>query len=531
MRKRVLIVDDELFFLEAIDEILRASGYETVRAADGASALEQAADPRIAVVVLDVRLPDMDGISVLAKLRAERPELPVIMLSASTDQEIVLEALRLGASDYLAKPLHDEELALAVGRGVDGHEATAGRRRLQARVERLVEQMERLSQLVRWAAPVERADVLRKGIVDAAAAVFEASRVSLMLADEEREWIAVVACRGVDVDRETLSPRKVGEGASGRCFEEGNVLCVPDVREDARFAGRGAGQYGGAAFAVVPLVCLGEPVGVLCLTDAADEQGFSAEEANVLRLLGMQVSEFLAADPEVVRILEAASTLEAEGVGDALGGASGRANLRADGDGELARAICEAVAAEVEPARVLRLALGSVARVLGAGPVALYLYAPDGGSLRREAEIEGSAGGDRERLPLDRGLVGTVCQTGGLVATAEPGADARFDARVDTAADGVPRALLCVPIKLRDKVVGIFRAFFDGPAGRAIGHPGAAGRFAAGERPSARTAEVLSAALSAAVRNVLLYRSLLQSIEELASARRAARGEGGAPRG
>ena len=512
MRNRVLIVDDELFFLEAIDEILRENGYETVRAADGAAALEHVADPSVSVVVLDVRLPDMDGISVLARIRETRPELPVIMLSASTDQEIVLEALRLGASDYLAKPLHDEELVLAVGRGIDGHEASAGRRRLQDRIERLVESMERLSQLVRWAAPAERADVLRKGIVDSAAVVFRAQRVSLMLADEDRDWLSVVECRGVDVARETLTPRKVGEGASGRCFAEGTVICVPDVSADTRFAGRGAGNYQRAAFAVVPLVCLGEPVGVLCLTDGDDEHGFSVEEANVLRLLGMQVSEFLAADPEVERILEAANTLDAEGIG----GSSSRSQARLDPDAELARAVCEAVAAEVEPARVLRMALSSVSRVLGAAPVALYLLTPDapgGASLTREAGIDGSATGDRESLPSNRGLTGTVCQTGCPVAAADPAADPRFDARVDTAADGATRGLLCVPIKLRDKVVGVLRAFFD-----------------AGSGPSPRTAEVLSAVLSAAVRNVLLYRSLLQSIEELASARRDARRDGGAPR-
>lgn len=505
MRNRVLIVDDELFFLEAIDEILSEHGYETLRAEDGAAALERMHDPSVSVVVLDVRLPDMDGITVLERIRKERPEVPVIMLSASTDQEVVLEALRLGATDYLAKPLHDEELVLAVGRGIDGHEATSGRRRLQARVDRLVDQMEKLAQLVRWAAPAERADVLRRGIVDAAAAVFEASRVSLMLADEEREWLAVVACRGIDVARETLSPRKVGEGASGRCFAEGVVVSVPDVARDSRFAGRGAGAYASAAFALVPLVCLGEPVGVLCLTEGLDERGFSPAESNVLRLLGMQVSEFLAADPEVERILEAANTLDAEGVSGSLS----RGSLRSDGDGELARAICEAVAAEIEPARILRLALGAVSRVLGAAPVSLYLQAPDGVSLRREAEIAGSAGGDRESLPLDRGLTGSVCSAGGLVATEAPARDARFASDVDTAADGAVRGLMCVPVKLRDKVVGVLRAHFEG-----------------GVRPSPRTGEVLSAAISAAVRNVLLYRSLLQSIEELASARRDARGEG-----
>lgn len=211
-RNRVLIVDDEVFFLEAIDEILSAANFETIKVKDGESALVAVADPKIGVVVLDVRLPDMDGIQVLAAIRELRPELSIIMLSASTDQEIVLEALRLGARDYLAKPLHDEELTLAVGRALDGFEATVGRKRLSGRIDRLVTGMDRLSQLVRLATPDERVAVLRQGIVDAASAVLQTSRVSLMLADEQCEWLAVVATRGVDVSLETLSARKVGEG-------------------------------------------------------------------------------------------------------------------------------------------------------------------------------------------------------------------------------------------------------------------------------------------------------------------------------
>src|SRR5690606_32107274 len=136
---------------------------------------------------------------------------------------------------------------------------------------------------------------------------------------------------------------------------------------------RSPGRYRAGAFAIVPLVCLGEPVGVVCLTEARDEQGFASDEANVLRLLGMQGSEFLAADPEVERILEAASTLDVEGVSGGLS----RASLRPDGDAELARAICEAASAEVEPGRILRKALGSISRALGAAPVALHLQTPD----------------------------------------------------------------------------------------------------------------------------------------------------------
>ncbi len=499
-RSRVLIVDDEIFFLEAIDEILTDSGFETLRAEDGESAFEMAADPSIGVVVLDVRLPDMDGIQVLACIREMRPDLAIIMLSASTDQEIVLEALRLGACDYLGKPLHDEELALAVGRALDGYEANAERKRLRQRIDRLVEGMERLSQLVRLAAPEERVEVLRQGIVDSASVVLRTSRASLMLADTDREWLSVVASRGVDVSRETMTARKIGEGASGTCFSEGSVLCVPDVEIDSRFSGRGPGNYESSAFAVVPLVCLGVPVGVLCLTEGAEEE-LTLEETNVLRLLGMQISEFLAADPEVERLLASANAAGAEGIG------SFDLVEPIDGDADLARAVCEAIAAEVEPERVLRMALGAVATRLGAAPVSLYLQSTDGSTLDLEAEVDGGVVGDREQLPLDRGLVGGVSQTGQLVAVESPQDDSRFDSAVDTPTDGLARPMICVPIRLRDKGVGILRVFLE-----------------QGRPASPQTAEILAASFSAAVRNVLLYRSVLQGIEEVAEARRASRG-------
>lgn len=497
-RNDVLIVDDELFFLEAIDQILSSAGFRTVRAEDGEGALEIAMAPAIGVVVLDVRLPDIDGIQVLARLREQRPDLSVIMLSASTDQEIVLEALRLGACDYLAKPLHDEELVLAVGRALDSHAANAERRRLRSQIDRLAEGMEGLSQLLRLADPGERAAFLRQGIVDAASRILRASRVSLMLADADGQRLSVVATRGSELDAEGMASRKPGEGASGLAFAEGRVLSVADVRQDARFAGRAPDRYQRGAFAIVPLICLGVPVGVLCLTECAEDDAFGCEETSLLRLLGMQVSEFLAADPDVEALLQASSVIGIEGVDS-----SAEADGDADADAELARAVCDAVASEVEPERVLRRALSAVSSRLGAAPVSLHLLSSDGSRLEIEAEADGGRRGDRLSLGIGEGLTGLVCQNGQLVAVDVPEEEGRFRAAVDTASDGVARPYLCVPIKLREKLVGVLRVFLE-----------------PGHRTSPRTGEVLAAAFSAAVRNVLLYRSLVQSIEEMAEARR-----------
>ena len=97
-------------------------------------ALEAAGDPSIGVVILDIQLPDQSGLEVFRQLRDTRPDLRVIILSAHTDQETVLEALRLGAFDYLAKPIHEEELALAVRRALETFGIASGWSRLRRRI-------------------------------------------------------------------------------------------------------------------------------------------------------------------------------------------------------------------------------------------------------------------------------------------------------------------------------------------------------------------------------------------------------------
>jgi GAF domain-containing protein len=161
----------------------------------------------------------------------------------------------------------------------------------------------------------------------------------------------------------------------------------------------------------------------------------------------------------------------------------------------------------VEPERLIDSALRPVAQALSATPVSLHLVDGRSGELALEGQRDEGGISDRPRLPRDRGLTGTVLQTGCLVATDHPESDPRFDPEVDTPQGGRAGPILCIPLKIRNKVLGVARAFPDPQVGA-----------------SARAAEVLAAALSAAVRNILLYRSLLESIEDLARARREAGG-------
>jgi DNA-binding response OmpR family regulator/putative methionine-R-sulfoxide reductase with GAF domain len=517
----ILVVDDESPYREAVGRALAAEGLEWVEADGAAAALEAAADPAIGVVVLDVGLPDTDGCVALERLLALRPGLRVVMLSDVADQDRILDALRLGACDYLAKPIHDEELVLAVRRAADAFTVASSWTKLRGRLDRLVARMEEVGRAETSPEDAERLALLHEGIAQAASEVLEAEKTSLMALDPDGGTLRVLACVGRDRKPEDLEPVAAGEGISGAVLANGEPLLVTDVGSDPRIRGAADdGRYATSSFVVAPLIGASGPLGVLCATDRFAGDAFGAEDLALLRLLAAQSAALLAASraPSVEADtdgLDATTVVDVtEPVTEPVASAAHTAEVlekdeadALDRDAELARTICEAATDEVEAERVIEGALRPIGALLPAAPVSLFLLDPGDGELRKEGEHDGGLVGDRERLDRGRGLTGSVLQTGQVVATARPEADPRFDAEVDTAFDGRPRPYLCVPVKLRGKVVGVLRAFLPDD-----------------EEPSARTAEVLGAALSAAVRNALLYRSLLDAIEEVAEARRAARG-------
>jgi two-component system, OmpR family, response regulator len=111
---RILIVEDEARIRDFVARGLEAEGYTTVGAGNGASGLQLALDEEFDLVVLDLLLPGLDGLSLLQRLRDHRPELPVLILSARSDLQTKLRGFELGASDYLAKPFSLDELIARV---------------------------------------------------------------------------------------------------------------------------------------------------------------------------------------------------------------------------------------------------------------------------------------------------------------------------------------------------------------------------------------------------------------------------------
>lgn len=107
---RILIADDDRAIRESLDRALTLEGFVTVAVIDGAAALDEVRRNPFDVVILDVMMPNVDGITACRVLRSERNAIPILMLTARTETSDRVEGLDAGADDYLPKPFALEEL-------------------------------------------------------------------------------------------------------------------------------------------------------------------------------------------------------------------------------------------------------------------------------------------------------------------------------------------------------------------------------------------------------------------------------------
>lgn len=107
---RILVIEDEEILLNDLCKGLKIKGYAVDQAEDGKKGYQMAIDEEYDLIILDLNFPEMDGLELLSKLRKEKNQIKVLILSANHQLETKLSGFELGASDYLTKPFHFEEL-------------------------------------------------------------------------------------------------------------------------------------------------------------------------------------------------------------------------------------------------------------------------------------------------------------------------------------------------------------------------------------------------------------------------------------
>src|SRR2546426_510923 len=243
----ILVIDDERQVRTVFEEALTGRGYSVDLAEDGKQAIEKVEVKRFDVVICDLKMPGIDGLETIRRIQAIHRDIQFIVITAHGTFESAIESLRVGAFDFLQKPVVLKDLLFSVGKALE-------RRDL---LERLA-----LYELSRTIFSTLEPDLLYGRIVKAAIDVLGADDASLMLLDENRELSIAIS---TSLQQEILAATHlaIGERVAGRVAQQQEPAVInDDVTGDERFAGVRALRSIKAAI-VCPLTMRGELLGVL----------------------------------------------------------------------------------------------------------------------------------------------------------------------------------------------------------------------------------------------------------------------------
>src|SRR5215470_3163640 len=137
-RGAVLVVDDEAAIRESLRMILEFEGYRVDEAQGGSQALTRVAERPPDAVLLDIKMPEMDGLEVLKAFRERGYDMPVLMISGHADVATAVEATRRGAFDFFEKPLQRERVLLSLRNAIEAYRLQTENRNLRPEPEQII---------------------------------------------------------------------------------------------------------------------------------------------------------------------------------------------------------------------------------------------------------------------------------------------------------------------------------------------------------------------------------------------------------
>ena len=140
---RVLIVDDEEYIRLSLSELLLYIGFEVATAANGDDALRKLAENRFDIAFMDIKIPGMNGVELLGRVREKYPDVSVIMMTGYATVENAVEAVKLGAYDFLKKPYDIEEIKVSINRLLEKRRLEEERRQAEEALRTTLDELER----------------------------------------------------------------------------------------------------------------------------------------------------------------------------------------------------------------------------------------------------------------------------------------------------------------------------------------------------------------------------------------------------
>ena len=282
---RILLADDSREILAFLtDTILKPAGYEVQAVSDGQSALSLARELQPDLLVTDQNMPNLTGLELIRRVRAERPHFPAILITAEGSEALAIEALRAGASDYLVKPFEAEQLLAAVGRALHESRQWQALCEAQARsdetadnVTRRLNELEGLAQIGRAVTAMLDLDAILKTVVEAAVKLTGAEEGSLLLLDELSSELYMRSSKNFDEEFASTFRLRVQDSLAGQVIASGRPVLL-----DERAPQKIKTSYLVHSLLYVPLRVRGRTIGVLGVDNRKAGRALTQEDVTVM---------------------------------------------------------------------------------------------------------------------------------------------------------------------------------------------------------------------------------------------------------
>lgn len=427
----VLIVDDDPEIRALLTDCLAIQGYQLSYAEDGPQVLELLENETFDVVLLDLMLPEINGLEVLRRVEGRLPDTEIIVLTGYASMKTALEALRLGAYDFIPKPFPMDAVRSTVKRALEK--------------QRLKSQLAAIYDLSRQMVLSPAVDKVAQVVLDIARRVLEFESCALWLVDKADSELYLLDALTLNPEQAPRFPLDSEKSIIALVAREGQAIFVPDVEKEPRYLVLGSNE--GSELAV-PLLVDQEVIGVLNV-ESRERDAFSGDDLRLLSTLASQAAVAI----QNARLYEQAQQ-------DITERSQAEEQIRRrTRELEVLNEIVQSLTSSLDLQETLTLITQHTTQLLNVAATSILLYDAGNDDLWFAA-----ASGEEadfvlgKRLKMGQGVAGWVAQHGEPVLISDVSQDNRWFRGFDRESGFETRSILCVPLRSKGQIIGSISA-------------------------------------------------------------------------
>jgi len=286
-RPRILVVDDEKVVTQLFKRALEEKNYEVLTAENGCEALQRIEKRSFNLLIIDLKMPGMSGVDVLKEIKKINPYIEVIVITGYPTVELAVEAIKIGAYDFICKPFEMDKMRLTI-------EGCLERQKLNISHIQISELMT-LFEVGKTVTAASNLDSLLGRILDSALEITKAKKGLLLMLSEGNGELSIKAARGLHKDMEEESMIRFGEVILDRVAKEKRPVLVNHIDEIIPLRKRNVTQHRFTQLLEAPLLSIplhsqGNILGVVGISSKITGETFTEREQTLLSVLASQAA-------------------------------------------------------------------------------------------------------------------------------------------------------------------------------------------------------------------------------------------------